>query len=127
MAADVTARNRRNKRAGTDWETLLLRELRNEGFDVERLRLAGAEDEGDLVVRGGVRHRPIIDIEAKSGKLEPALFVREAVTEARNYERHRGLQPYTALGIAIAKQRGKNWKDAYVLTTVRELFGLGDG
>ena len=36
----------RNRRAGAKWEADLLKNLREEGFEVERLRLAGREDEG---------------------------------------------------------------------------------
>ncbi|MFG1602829.1 hypothetical protein [Actinoplanes sp. NPDC049265] len=124
---DATGRNRRNKRAGADWEVALLKGLREHGHEVERLRLAGQHDEGDLVVRviecmdRNVQH---VVVEAKAGVLHPAEFVREAMTERINYAKARGLDPADVRGVVIAKSRGKNWKDAYVLTTVRDYFGL---
>lgn len=95
--------------------------LRERGFDVERLRLAGGEDEGDLVIR---QPSGVTVIEAKAGALLPAEFVGEAISEVRNFEKHRGHPARSATGIVIAKRRGKGVLDAYVLTTVREYFGL---
>ncbi|MCY0923281.1 MULTISPECIES: hypothetical protein [Streptomyces] len=119
---DVAARNRRNKRRGSDWEAELRDQLRSAGFDIERLRLTGKDDEGDHVVRrpGG---RPLI-IEAKNAKFEPSTFVREVLRERDNYARHRGLAPSGVDAVAVVRRRGANWRDAYVLTTVSEYFGL---
>lgn len=117
------ATNKRNKRAGAAWESKLLDELRAEGFDVERLRLSGAKDEGDLVLRlGGQR---FIVIEAKAGAMHPADFVRQATEEAKHFSERRGL-PITAdvQGIAVVKARGKGWRDAYALTTLGEYLGI---
>ena len=121
--------NRKNRRNGTVWESALRDFFREQGFGAERLRLAGKEDEGDLIV-----HEPFVDggermfvVEAKSGAIRPAAFVREAVAEARNYEKHRGYAPRDATGIVIIKQRGKGVLDSYVLTSVREYFGICDG
>lgn len=121
--SDAAARNRRNRRNGTAWESALRDGLRGAGFDVERLRLAGKEDEGDLIAKDDRGYGPFV-IEAKAGAMHPAEFVREAVAEARNYEKHRKLEPGSANGIAIVKQRGKSWRQAYVVTTVSEFFGL---
>ena len=115
------ATNKRNKRAGAAWETKLLDELRAEGFDVERLRLSGAKDEGDLAIRiGGKR----VVIEAKAGAMHPADFVRQASVEAANYADRRGLLGMDVTGVAVVKARGKNWKDAYLLTTLGEYLGI---
>lgn len=119
---DATARNRRNKRAGAQWETDLLKGLRGHGFDVERLRLTGSEDEGDLVVRGG---DGLVVIESKAGVMHPAEFVNEAIAEKGNYAKHRGIDPDGVRGIAIVKRRGHNWRKGYVLTTVEDYFRLG--
>ncbi len=96
--------------------------LRGEGFDVEKLRDTGARDEGDHVVRmdDGTR----IVIEAKAGKMHPLGFVREAAVEARHYAEHRSMDVASVKGIAVVKAPGQNWKDAYVLTTVRAYFGI---
>ncbi|MFJ7202075.1 hypothetical protein ACIQWR_00860 [Streptomyces sp. NPDC098789] len=119
---DIAARNRRNKRRGSDWESELRDQLRAAGFDIERLRLTGKDDEGDHVVRrSGGR---LLIIEAKNAKFEPGTFVREALGERDNYARHRGLVSSEVDAVAIVRRRGASWRDAYVLTTVSEYFGL---
>ncbi|MFI1799877.1 hypothetical protein ACH427_21330 [Streptomyces sp. NPDC020379] len=119
---DIAARNRRNKRRGADWEAELRDELRGAGLDVERLRLTGSEDEGDLVVR--LAHGRALVIEAKNAKFEPSVFIREALKERANYAKHRGLDPDDIDAVVIVRRRGANWRDAYVLTTVEEFFRL---
>lgn len=114
-------RNKRNKRKGSQWESDLRDGLRSEGFDVESLRLGGAEDEGDMVVRLGGE---FLVIEAKNAKLEPATFVREAGIERLNFAKHRGLDKRAVLSIAVVKARGKSWRQAYVLTTLESYLGL---
>ncbi|MEU8621440.1 hypothetical protein [Streptomyces sp. NPDC048623] len=118
---DTSARNKRNKRKGSQWESDLRDGLRSEGFDVESLRLAGAEDEGDMVLRLGSE---FLVIEAKNAKLEPATFVREAGVERLNFAKHRGLDEKAVLSIAVVKARGKSWRQAYVLTTLESYLGL---
>ncbi|MFJ3907446.1 hypothetical protein [Streptomyces vinaceus] len=119
---DVAARNRRNKRRGANWESELRDRLREAGIDIERLRLTGKDDEGDHVVRRP-SGRPLV-IEAKNAKFEPSVFVREALRERDNYARHRGMDPAGIDSVAIVRRRGASWRDAYVLTTVAEYFGL---
>ncbi|QWQ42081.1 hypothetical protein KME66_14485 [Streptomyces sp. YPW6] len=118
---DLSARNRRNKRKGSQWETDLREGLRGLGFDVESLRLAGTEDEGDMVARIDGR---FLLIEAKNAKFEPATFVREAKAERLNFAKHRGLDPELVTSLAVVKARGKNWRQAYVLTTLEDYLGL---
>ncbi|MEU2854117.1 hypothetical protein [Streptomyces syringium] len=120
---DVAARNRRNKRRGADWEAELRNELRSAGLDVERLRLTGRDDEGDLVVRLGDGR--FLVIEAKTARMEPGAFVGEAETERENFARHRGLDPAAVDSVVIVRRRGANWRRAYVLTTVERYFELG--
>ena len=122
---DIAARNKRNKQKGTAWESAIEAALREAGWDAERLRLNGREDEGDLILKGwnGSNYHRVV-VEAKSGAMHPAEFVREAVAEARNFEKHRGLSAGAVTGIAIVKQRGKGVLDGYVLSSVREFFGL---
>ncbi|MEU3045827.1 hypothetical protein ABZ705_04700 [Streptomyces sp. NPDC006984] len=123
---NIAARNRRNKRAGARWESELRDELRAAGFDVERLRLSGAEDEGDHVVRREKpgRHRRFLIIETKNAKFEPGPFLNEALRERDNYARHRGLDPRDVEAVVIVRRRGANWRQAYVLSTVAEFFDL---
>ena len=96
--------------------------LREEGMDAERLRLTGKEDEGDLVVR--FDDGTIMVIEAKSGAFHPGPFISEMEVERANYAKHRGLDEMDVDGIVVVKRRGKNWKQAFVLTTVEDYFGL---
>lgn len=48
--------NRYATQAGKKYESDLMKYLRQSAFDVERLRLTGAEDEGDLLLRSGPIH-----------------------------------------------------------------------
>ena len=109
----------RNRRAGAEWETRLLHQLRDTGHDIERLHLNGREDEGDLILKTG--HKTYV-IEAKAGQQHLAQFVKEATTEARNYETHRNHKPKTAIGLVVMKQRNKPWSEAYVVSTLNELL-----
>lgn len=111
-----------NKRRGAQWEIDLMNGLREEGFNAERLRLAGTEDEGDLVVRED--DGKYLVIEAKNAKLEPGVFLGEAQVEGENFAKHRGLDLDDVESIVIVKRRGKNWRKALVLTTVEAYLGL---
>lgn len=121
----VTKRNRANKRAGAKWQATIRNGLREEAFDVEELKLTGAQDEGDLVIRWGDGEYTVV--EAKAGVMHAADFVRQARTEGKHFADHRGLPREDVDSIVIVKRKGASWKDAYVLTTVREYFGLEDG
>lgn len=111
-----------NKRRGAQWEIDLMNGLREEGFNAERLRLAGTEDEGDLVIRED--DGKYLVIEAKNAKLEPGVFLGEAQVEGENFAKHRGLDLDDVESIVIVKRRGKNWRKALVLTTVEAYLGL---
>lgn len=127
---EVARRNARNRRAGARWQTDLRDGLRDAGYDIERLALVGVRDEGDHVVRLAARPLParrFVVIEAKAGVLHPADFVRQAGEEAAHFAYHRGLTLDEVTGIAVAKRRGANWRDAYVLTSLRDYFGLDGG
>ncbi|MFI5840521.1 hypothetical protein ACIA8K_12515 [Catenuloplanes sp. NPDC051500] len=117
-----------NKRRGAAFEIDLMNELRSAGLDAERLRLAGRDDEGDLVVR---RTRsiddPVLDytvIEAKSGAMHPLQFVREAEIERANFARHRGLSLDLVDGLVVVKAPRQPIRKAYVLTTLERYFDL---
>ncbi|MFC2255208.1 hypothetical protein ACETRX_37305 [Labrys portucalensis] len=109
----------RNRRAGAEWETRLLHQLRNTGHDIERLHLNGKEDEGDLILTTG--HKTDI-IEAKAGQPHLAEFVKQASREARNLETHRNKQNNSTIGLVVMKQRNKPWSEAYVVSTLIELL-----
>ena len=109
----------RNRRAGAEWETRLLHQLRDTGYDIERLHLNGKEDEGDLILK--TKNHTYV-IEAKAGQPHLAQFVKEATLEARNYETHRNHKPQSTIGLVIMKQRNKPWSEAYVVSTLAELL-----
>jgi hypothetical protein len=128
--SEAAQRNKRNRRAGARWQSDLRDGLRDAGFDVERLALTGGQDEGDHVVRLNPADMPVrrfVVIEAKAGVLHPAEFARQAGIEAAHFAFHRGLSLAEVTGIAVVKRRNANWRDAYVLTTVRDYFGLEVG
>ncbi|WP_031513738.1 hypothetical protein [Streptomyces sp. NRRL F-5123] len=122
MSNSIAARNQHNKRKGADWEIEFANGMREEGFDIERLRLAGAEDEGDHVIREGRGH--FIVVETKNAKFEPGTFIGEAERERLNFAKHRGLDLDDVESIVVVKRRGKNWRKAFVLTTVEDYFDL---
>lgn len=109
----------RNRRSGAEWETRLLHQLRDIGYDIERLHLNGKEDEGDLILTTD-NHTYVI--EAKAGQPHLAQFVKQASREARNYETHRNKQNNSTIGLVVMKQRNKPWSEAYVVSTLNELL-----
>lgn len=113
--------NRYATQAGKAYETELMRYMREQRFDVERLRLSGAEDEGDLVVKPGGAIRAYI-IEAKRTKaLDLAGWVKEAQVERENYKNHRGLMSLDPVGfVVVHKAKGKGVGQSYVTTTLDE-------
>lgn len=111
-----------NKAKGAKFETDIVKSLRELGFDAERLHLNGKDDEGDIVLRdGGI----FTVIEAKSGKMLPADFVRQARVETENFRRNRDLDHAKVNGIVVVKRKGvTDILEQYVLTTVGDYFGL---
>lgn len=114
-----------NKRAGAAWERDFRDGMRSVGFSYEQLRMTGSFDEGDAVVMD-MNNKPAYVLELKAGKMEPASFVRQAIDEKTVFCSRRNINPAGVSGVAIIKRRGCNWKDAYVLTTVRDYFNLDD-
>jgi len=106
--------------AGRKFEPDLMKYLRDQHFDVERLRLTGAEDEGDLLLRAYSEpfHKRYV-IEAKRTKsLDLAGWVKEAERERGNYEKHRA---WTGVGFVVVHYaRGKGLGGSYVTTTLDE-------
>lgn len=115
--------NHNATRAGKKFEADLMKYMREQGFDVERLRLTGKEDEGDLLVRRGGHWV----IEAKRTKsLDLAGWVREAQVERGNYLAHRtNSLTGTSFGlkagfVVVHYARGKGLGGSYVTTTLDE-------
>lgn len=123
---ELSKRARANKRKGADFEIALVKAFREQGWDVERLRLNGKEDEGDIVVRGDAGDDSYLIIEAKNAAFQPGTFIKEAEVEAENFAKHRGLDMADVEKVVIVKRRGKSWREAFVLTTVEDYFGLDD-
>ena len=118
----ATSQAVKNKRAGSAWETALLKGLREEGYEVERLRLTGRNDEGDLAIRHGEDDWTVI--EAKAGKFLPASFISQIEVEKVNFAKSRKLDDLDVDGIVVVKRRGEPWAKSYVLTTLGEYLGF---
>lgn len=109
--------------AGKKYETDLMKHLREKGLDVERLRLTGEEDEGDLLVR---LPNPFADscrlvIEAKRTKaMDLGGWVKEAEVERRNYTHHRSIPISEAGFVVVHYRRQHNISQSYVTTTLEE-------
>lgn len=111
-------------RKGPDWEIQLLKYLRENGIDAERLRLTGKEDEGDLVVRDG----GIVIVECKNEKnINLAAGLTQAGVEAGNYAKHRGLDLGLVTPAGAFKRRNHSPGQAYLVTTVDTFFDIGTG
>jgi Holliday junction resolvase len=110
--------NRYATAAGKKYESDLMKLLRGDGYDVERLRLSGAEDEGDLLLRtDDLRYV----IEAKRTKsLDLAGWIKEAQVERMNYTEHRGMPPHAAGFVVVHYARNKGIGQSYVTTTLEE-------
>lgn len=106
-------------RAGKQYETDLMNYMRDRGFDVERLRLTGIEDEGDLLLRG--RHARWV-IEAKRRKsLDLSGWVAEAQVERLHYAQHRKIDGSNSQWphfVVVHYARGRGIGGSYVTTTL---------
>lgn len=110
-------------RKGPRFETELLNGLRQSGLDVERLRLAGKLDEGDLVIKD-LGHVYVVEAKA-TARIDLPGYIAEAKAEAINYAAARGVNYDSVTPIVIVKRRGRGLLDAYVVTDVRTFFDLG--
>ena len=116
-------RNRQSaKAAGTRFETAIAQYLATELDDdrIERRRLAGSKDRGDIA---GLRHhgqRLVIEVKDYGGRLTVGPWVEEAHTEAGNDS--------ALCGLVVAKRRGTTDPGSqYVLCTVNDLIALLTG
>lgn len=108
------------KRKGATFETAVLKWLRNKGITAERLRLAGSQDEGDIVcfVSGAPY---VLELKA-TARLDLPAFWREATTEATNYATARGITP-TPPAYVIVKRRQASIDQAWVVQTLEQWVG----
>ncbi len=101
-----------NGRKGNGWELDLLKWLRGKGAFAERLRLAGKNDEGDIVTI--IAGKTYI-IEAKNRKaISLPAFWQEAVVEAKNYAKARNLSEVPP-AFVIVKRRNASVEKAFVI------------
>lgn len=110
-----------NKRRGAQWEIDIVKALRDEGYDAERLHLNGAEDEGDVIVRRGGRY---VTVEAKNASLKPTEFLRQAELEAGHFARHRGLDEELVHPVVFVKRARQGVGEGLALLTINEYLRL---
>lgn len=107
----------KNGRKGAQFETDVLKWLRSLGFLAERLTKAGAKDEGDIVCIVGGR---TYIFELKNRKaLNLSEFWEEAVVEASNYAKARGLG-VVPLHYVIVKRRNHSISDSFVIQSFEQ-------
>lgn len=108
-------------RKGPQFERDLMAYMRTLDLDVERLRLAGTEDEGDLLLRTSDAHnydgRFVLEAKAER-RYDLSGYVREAQEEAVNYAIHRQIGPVHYA--AVVKRHRQAIAKAYVVTTLDE-------
>lgn len=107
-------------RAGKTYESDLMTYLRGKGLDVERLRLAGAEDEGDLLLRTPFRY--VLEAKRTRG-LDLAGWIGEAEDERDAYCAHRHVRPTEVGFVVVHKRRNFALGRSYVTTTLDEWLG----
>jgi len=114
-----------NKRKGTQFETDVLGWFRGRlpKAMTERLALAGANDEGDLVLM--VAGKPYVFELKATARLDLPEFWRQATVEAQNYARARGLDE-VPLSYVIVKRRNASIEDAWVIQTLDQWANIHD-
>ena len=102
----------KNGRKGSQFETDVMKWLRNAGAMAERLTKAGAKDEGDMVV---IISGETFILELKNRQtLSLPEFWREAQVEALNYAKARGLGE-VPLSYVVVKRRNASIDQAWVI------------
>lgn len=114
--------NQNAARAGKKFESDLMKYMREMNWDVERLRLTGVEDEGDLLLRNDAPYRNArFVMEAKRTRnLNLAGWIKEAQTERFNYTKHRGMGTESVGFVVVHYARNKGFGGSYVTTTLDE-------
>lgn len=112
---------------GSRFENEAMKWLREQGYDVERLRLTGKEDEGDLLIRRDVPGLKVTRfvLEAKNvSRMSLATWVQEAEVEGLNYADHRGLNYDDVHWAVVHKRKGKGVAKSYVTLPLDEFLRL---
>ena len=106
---------------GPKFESDLVKWFRARGYDAERLRMAGKDDQGDVRVLDDGDH---VVIEAKAAvRFNLAAWIVEATVERANYAKARGLPDDRVEGILVVKAPGRPIGDAYVIQRLSDYFG----
>ena len=106
-----------NKAKGAAFEIDVMKWLRKMGQVADRLRLAGKDDEGDLVcVVAGQTY--ILELK-NTARLNLPEFWRQAEVEALNYAKARGIGE-VPLSFVVVKRRNAPIKDAWVITNLEQ-------
>jgi len=105
------------KRKGSTFETGILKWLRSKGVSAERLRLAGKDDEGDIVAF--VAGKPYVFELKATAKMDLPQFWREATTEAANYAKARGITPVPPAYV-IVKRRMAGLDQSWVIQDLNQ-------
>jgi Holliday junction resolvase len=110
------ANTRYNRVKGSQFEVDVMKWFRKMGAVAERLRLSGAEDEGDLVV---IVAGETYIFELKNTKtLNLKEFWNEAQVEAENYAKHRNIRK--PLSYVLFKRRNAPIEQAWVIQNLTQ-------
>ena len=112
------------KRKGSTFEIGVLKWLRSKGLLAERLRLAGKDDEGDIVCM--VAGQPYVFELKATAKMDLPQFWREATTEAANYAKARGIDP-TPPAYVIVKRRMATLDQSWVIQDLNQWIKTNGG
>jgi Holliday junction resolvase len=106
-----------NKRKGAGFELGILKWLRSKGVSAERLRLAGKDDEGDIVAI--VAGQPYVFELKATIKMDLPQFWREATLEAANYAKARNLDAVPPAYV-IVKRRMAGLEQSWVIQDLEQ-------
>lgn len=110
----MTTNPKYNKTKGAAFEIDVIKWFRKLGFNAERLRLAGKDDEGDVVV---VVAGETYLFECKNtAKLELDNFWNQIEVEAKNYSKARGVD--TPFHYVLWKRKRKGINQTWVICSL---------
>jgi Holliday junction resolvase len=109
-----------NGRKGALFETSVMKWLRERGVSAERLKAAGSADEGDVVCVVANKTY-IFELKNRKAITLPA-FWDEAITEAKNYAKARGLEQ-TPPAYVIIKRRNAGIEKSWVVQDLEQWLG----
>lgn len=123
MSASQNAKNRRD---GAKFESDVVNYLRDRGFEAERLRLSGKQDEGDVTLRDKVGVAAVLELKAGKNIRPRFWYDEEAVPEAKNFATRRSMieAPMPTL---VMKSHGKSIGKALVTISLEHYLDLMGG